>query len=721
MKLIIAEKPDQGAKLASPFVHKKQQGYIEIQPNAIFPQGACVTWAVGHICELVAPEEYNPAWKRWTIATLPIIPEQFRYQVTKSKAKQFGIIKQLLKRPDVTEIIHAGDAGREGELIIRTAVQMTGVRKPMKRLWISSLTEKAILDGFSNLLNETDTRSLYHEAYSRACADWLIGMNASRIYTILLKEKGIADVFSAGRVQTPTLALVVKREREIANFKSEPFWEVLARFDIAGKVYDGVWQKDGESRIDNQELAEKIAAFCQKKPALAKEVIKERKEFQPPYLFNLSALQATMNKLYKFPPKKTLDTAQQLYVKGYLSYPRSDSAFVTAGEAKTFPEILQKLARKPEYQSYFPTPITSLLQNRRYVNEKKVTDHYAIIPTEQVPDLGRLSEEERKLYDLVARRLIAAHHDVAIFDYTTITTLVDERAEFISKGSVLVQAGWRQVLFQEDADEKDEEKQLPPVEQGERGRVEKARVKESKTQPPKRYTEGQLITLMKTAGKHIDNQELEKVLMKTEGLGTEATRAGIITMLKDRKYIEVKKNQVFATAKGMLLIDVIGDKILASPEMTARWEQRLGEIGQGEASPEAFMEQVKKLSAKIVEDAIGQAPEWKLDGIEIESMPKSASKFSLGKTVATCRVCGGNLVDKGSFYGCSNYTKNRCKVTVPKKLLGKAISATNVKKLMETGQSNVIKGFKKGEKTFDASLVWNEAEKGFRFGFGDKA
>ncbi len=717
MKVIIAEKPDQAAKLSSPFPHKKQQGYIEIAPNPRFPAGALVTWAVGHICELVPPESYNPAWKRWTIQTLPIIPERFTYQVMRSKAKQFAVIKQLLRRSDVKAIIHAGDAGREGELIVRTIVQMTGVRKPLQRLWISSLTDKAILDGFDRLLDESETRNLYHEAYSRACADWLIGMNASRIYTILLKQKGVSDVFSAGRVQTPTLALVVKREKEIANFRPEPFWEVLAQFDMPGGSYEGVWQKDGESRLKDPELAQKIAAFCQKKQAVVKELNKERKEFLPPYLFNLSALQATANKLYKFPPKKTLDLAQQLYVKGYLSYPRSDSSFVTAGEAQSFPEILAKLSKKPEYSAFFPTPFTSLLNNRRYVNEKKVTDHYAIIPTEQVPNLAKLSEDERKLYDLVVRRLIAAHYEAAIFDYTTITTLVDGRAEFVSKGRQQIQAGWRKVIFADDDEEQGDDALLPAVEQGESGRVQEVKVKEGKTQPPKRYTEGQLITLMKTAGKHLDNQELEKVLMKVEGLGTEATRAGIITMLKERKYIEVKKNQVYATAKGSLLIDAIGDKILASPEMTARWEQRLSEIGQGTASPEAFMEQVKKLAHKIVTDAQEQAADWDLTGIDLAAVPTQASKFSLGKTVATCRQCGGNIVDKGKLYGCSNYSKGLCRLTLPKRLLGKAISPTNVKKIMENGKSNLIKGFKKGEKTFDAYLVWNEQEKtvGFHF------
>jgi len=709
MKVVIAEKPDQAMKLASPFPHRKQQGYLEVRPNRLFPQGAFFTWAVGHVCELVPPEAYNPAWKKWSIQTLPLIPETFRHQVMRSKAKQFGIIKQLLKRPEVKEIIHAGDAGREGELIIRTIVEQSGARKPMKRLWISSLTEKAVTAGFESLLDETETRNLYDEAYSRSCADWLVGMNASRVYTLLLKQKGISDVFSAGRVQTPTLALVVKREKEIASFKPEPFWEVKATFEVDKKRYEGVWHKDGESRLNDPALAERIAAFCKDKPAQVQEIETERKEFLPPYLFNLSSLQATANKLFKYSPQKTLELAQKLYVKGLLSYPRSDSSFVTAEEAKTFPDILAKLSGQPDYQPLFPTPKASIAQDRRYVNQKKVTDHYAIIPTEQVPTLSRLPDDERKIYDLVARRLIAAHYESALFDYTTLTTLVDGRAVFISKGKVQIRPGWRDVLF--DEDKEDKESILPPLAKGDTGKVRKVEAKESKTQPPKRYTEGQLITLMKTAGKHLDNQELEKVLMKTEGLGTEATRAGIISMLKERKYIEVRKNQVFATQKGILLIDVIGDKILASPEMTARWEQRLGQIGQGEATAQAFMEQVRKLSRKIVEDAVEQSREWKLESYDVASLPKQASKFTLGTKVAVCQACGGDLVDKGDFYGCANYKKSQCSVTVSKTIMGKKISPAMVKKLMETGKSNLIKGFVKGKEKFDAHLVWDEQEK----------
>ncbi|UYP05823.1 DNA topoisomerase III [Priestia megaterium] len=715
MKLIIAEKPDQGSTLASQFKPKRHDGYLEIPPNEVFTDGAYVTWAVGHLCQLVSPEDYKPEWKKWSIDTLPMIPDRFQYEVTRSKAKQFQVVKKLLKKPTVTEIIHAGDAGREGELIVRNIIQLSGVHKPMKRLWISSLTPKAIYDGFQQLKDESDTRNLYYEAYTRACADWVVGMNASRVYSILLKKHGMSDVFSAGRVQTPTLALIVKREKEIDNFKSEPFWEVLAKFDIEGKKYEGKWHQDGESRLKEKEMAYKIAQFCEGKDAEVHELVTERKEFQPPLLFNLSSLQATANKAFKFSPKKTLDVLQGLYQKGIVSYPRSDSNYVTEGEAETFPEILEKLSAFSEYEHLFPLPYSSILGNKRYVNAKKVSDHYAIIPTEQVKDPSKLSGDEQKIYDLVVRRLIAAHYEKAIFDYTTITTLVEKRAAFISKGKQQIQEGWRKVIFQ---NEKDDDVILPNVQEGEEGKVIKVDVKEGKTQPPKRYTEGQLITLMKTAGKHLDNDELEKILAKSEGLGTEATRAGIITMLKDRKYIDVKKNQVFATDKGKVLIDAIGDKILASPEMTAKWEQRLAEIGEGAASAAAFMEQTKKLSAKIIEDAVEAESKWNFSGYDTESIQrkgKGKGKGFSSKSFGSCKLCDGKVVDKGSFYGCSNYAKTKCTFTVSKKILGKTVTQTNLKKLLSEGQTDLIEGFKKGDKTFNAKLEWKENKVQFLF------
>jgi DNA topoisomerase III len=724
MKVIIAEKPDQGTKLAAPFSAKKRNGYLEIQPQPLFPKGAYITWAVGHICELVSPEEYNKTWKKWSIETLPLIPNKFKYKVTRSKAKQFQIIKELLNRPEVSEIIIAGDAGREGELIVRTIIEQCRVKHPMKRLWISSLTENAVKEGFQNLLDESETRNLYFEAYSRACADWVVGMNASRVYTLLLQQKGISDVFSAGRVQTPTLALVVKREKEIEKFKSEPFWEIIARFDIEGKTYEGKWQKDGETRPKDKAIAEAIAKFCQDKPAVVKSVQKERKEFQPPFLFNLSSLQATANKAFKFSPKKTLDIAQKLYVRGIISYPRSDSSFVTKGEAESFPGILRKLSQFEEYKSYFPTPKDSLLDNKRFVNEKKVTDHYAIIPTEQVTNPKKLASDESKIYDLIVKRLIAAHYNQAIFDYTSIETLVDNRAEFISKGKQQIEEGWRKVLVAQ-AEKDDGETILPLVSEGEQGKVEDVHVKEGKTQPPKRFTEGQLITLMKTAGKHLENEELEKVMKETEGLGTEATRAGIITMLKERKYIDVEKNQVRPTQKGLLLIEAIGEQILASPEMTAKWEKRLKEIGQGAASAQVFMDQARKLSEKIITDAVKQSKEWNFSTINIEEVKMKSTRSrnemnSQPKVVGYCKKCAGEVIDKGKFYGCSNYAKTNCDFTISKKILSKTISQANIKRLLKDGKTNLIKGFKKGERVFDASLEWDEKEKKISFSFTER-
>ncbi|WP_216827692.1 DNA topoisomerase III [Alkalihalobacterium elongatum] len=717
MEIIIAEKPDQGLKLASPFQFKRRDGFIEILPNEVFKNGAYCTWAIGHLTELCPPEFYKQEWKTWKLQTLPIIPEKFQYKVTKSKYKQFTIVKQLLNKHEVSRIIHAGDAGREGELIVRNIIQLSGVKKPMKRLWISSLTNKAIIDGFSKLLDETDTRTTYYEAYSRACADWLVGMNASRAYTLLLQQRGISDVFSLGRVQTPTLALIVKREKEIANFQSKPFWEVNATFDVQGKVYKGKWHKDEETRLDDEAMANKIRQFCEEKEAAIQSVEKERKEFQPPYLFNLSALQATANSLYKFSPQKTLEIAQKLYVKGLISYPRSDSSHVTKEEAKMFPEILRKLLHFDDLGSFFPVPQPSILDNKRYVDEKKVSDHYAIIPTEQVPQLAKLSPDEQQIYLLIAKRLIAAHYDQAIFDYTTIHTVVDERAMFISKGKQEVQAGWRKVIYSGKKKQKrdDDDQDLPLVQEKETGTVKKVEVRQGKTEPPKRYTEGQLITLMKTAGKHLEDSDLVKVLKQTEGLGTEATRAGIIKGLKDRKYIEVKRNQVSATNKGILLIDSIGESLLSSPEMTAKWEQRLHEIGEGTASPSDFMNQVKKLSLKLIEDAVKQSESWNFSSYNLEEFrsrrkgkktrgAKTRGTKTPGTKIGTCKKCNGDIVDKGTFYGCSNYTTKKCNFTISKKLLGKTVSQANVKKLLKGEETNVIKGFKKGDNTFDAKL-----------------
>ena len=437
------------------------------------------------------------------------------------------------------------------------------------------------------------------------------------------------------------------------------------------------------------------------------------KEYQPPLFYNLSALQAEANRLFKFPPKKTLDVLQGLYQKGFVSYPRSDSRHITRGEAESFPDIFEKISKMKQYQDYFPLPNQSIINNKRYVNEKKVTDHYAIIPTEQVPQIEKLSADEQRLYDLIVKSLICAHYNKAVYEYTTVTTLVDQRATFLSKGKVQLEEGWRKVI----PEQKNQEPNLPNLAEGETGTVNKTEVKESKTQPPKRYTEGQLITLMKTAGKYIEDKELEKVLSETEGLGTEATRAGIITMLKQRKYIDIKKNLVYATAKAKILISAIGKELLASPEMTAKWEQRLKEIGEGKASPKHFIELTNKMVQHLISTTVKSVDTWQFDDELKESFIPGKTNRKAPRKLGNCQLCNGNVVDKGSFYGCSNYQRNGCMFTISKKILGKTITQAQIKKLLKDGQTDEIKGFKSKEKEFTAKLRWDATEKKIKFVF----
>ncbi|RKL69298.1 DNA topoisomerase III [Salipaludibacillus neizhouensis] len=723
MKLIVAEKPDQGAKLAAPFPFAKQKNHITIRPCETFPQGAVVTWAVGHLCELLSPDEYDASWKKWQLDILPMIPSEFQYKVTKTKWKAFKVIKDFVHDPKINEIIIAGDAEREGEAIVRLVLQQSKNTKPMKRLWISSLTPNAVITGFQNLKDEIHTRDLFHEAISRAYADWLVGMNASRAFTLLLQHQGAEDVFSTGRVQTPTLALIVKRETEIEAFRSENFWEVKANFQINNHMYEGTWHKDGDTRLKEEQMAKKIAQFSAGKPAKVTNIDKNTKNIPPPYLFNLSGLQSLANKRFKYAPKQTLDIAQKLYVKGIISYPRTDSAFITKEEASTLPDVLAKLREYSTFNAYFPLPNPSILVSKRYVNPSKVKDHYAIIPTDQTIDPAKLSREEQVIYEMIVERVIAAHYDDCKMSYSTIDTLVDERATFRSKGKQLLNEGWRKVIpFSQDSQKsaKDNDTSLPPVQNGDEGIVSKVTTKKGETKPPKRYTEGDLILVMKTAGKHIDDDNLVKVMQDTEGLGTEATRAGIIGILKDRSYITVTKNQVFPTDKGRILIQAVGDSILASPEMTAKWEQRLAEIGDGKTPMEPFIEQAKKLSASIIQDARMNAKSWQLDKEKLANIQstrkgwkqkKGTGNYPAKTLVGGCLKCDGKVIDKGNFYGCTNYNQSKCTFTISKRTLGKEISITHVKELLSGGTTSIVQGFERNNNVFDAALKWDNNKK----------
>lgn len=749
--MVIAEKPDQANKLSAPYKSKRNDGYIEILPNNMFPAGGYITWAVGHLFQLADPMEYNESYKKWSLEHLPIIPETFKHTLSKGKGKQFNIIKKLLKDPKVNEIIIGTDAGREGEGIARTIIKMAGIKKPMKRLWVQSLTKPSVEKAFRNLLPASNYDGLYYESMSRAYSDWLVGINTSRAYSILWQRNGYKDTFSVGRVQTCVLAMIDKRDKEIENFKPEPFWEVYADFDINNKKYRGRFFVDDVTRLTKKEEAVALSEYCQSKHAHVEEVKTERKEYHPPKFYNLSSLQSTANKRYKYSPEHVLKICQELYMKEHISYPRTDSEYVTEGEAGTFPDVLDLLGKQEPYQSLIPTPISNISNNKRYTDSKKVSDHYALIPTENVPNLNDLTHEERNIYDLIAKSLIAAHYDKAVFDYTTIVTLSDDKFGFETKGKVMIQEGWRKVVFPNGQSEEPSEEEntlLPDVREGEEGTTADTEIKEGETTPPSRYTQGDLITLMKTAGKSVDDKELEKVMVQTEGLGTEATRASIIARLKDMKYISVKKNKVFVTDKGRMLIHALGESVLVNPALTAKWEKRLSEIGKGQANHSAFVEQSKKLAQKLVEEALNNEHLMKDMGTGHENKTQKSTKGSKKiqaqtkpdnpspqkdvekevveertqeqsvklKSFGPCKKCNENVVDKGRFYGCSGYSKTGCNFTFPKAIRGVAISEENVKLYLKKGETNLIKDIpKKEEGTFDAVLVWNGEKMDFRF------
>lgn len=703
MQAIIAEKASQAQALAAPFRHVKKGSHIEIAPCETFRDGALLGWCSGHLFEIVPPHEMDPKLKRWQMDTLPMIPESFKYKVIPSKASRFKAVKEIIRNPAVTEIIAAGDPAREGELIVQLVVRMSGVNKPMKRLWVSSLTPKAVEQAFSNLLNIEQTMPLYHEAMARSYADWLIGMNASRAYTLLIqsKTKGAGrDVYAVGRVQTPTLALVVKREREILNFVSKPFFEVIATFKMDNAVYEGIYTKENkETRFDRKEEAEELRDHCAGKKAVIEKVKTEKKSAPPPPLHSLSTLQALANKRFKFSPKKTLEITQSLYEKSFVTYPRTDSNHVSPEEAAAFPDILTKLAALPPYEKLAAGTTRSILFDKRYVDEKKVSDHYAIIPTEKVPPVHKLSSDEQKIYDVIARSLIAAHYDPAVFAHSSVQTAIGSHL-FMTNGKQLLHPGWRPVLFESEK----EDVLLPDVKEGQQGIAENVKVKEGKTTPPNRYTEGELITAMKNVGNSLEDKELGQVLKSVSGLGEESTRSNIIERLKQLDYMEIEQHRVVPTGKAFILMDAVEKTLLASPELTGRWEQRLKEIGKGEAPANVFIEQSKRLAEKIVQDAVQHSADWKFEA------PAKSAPLS-NEPLGPCPKCGSMVIDKSKFYGCSAYQTAKCDFILSKKMLGKTISAANVKKLLAKGKTNLIKGFK-GKRPFDAYLVWKSKEEG---------
>ncbi|WP_172372835.1 type IA DNA topoisomerase [Sporosarcina jiandibaonis] len=693
--VILAEKPSQAKAYAEAFtVKSRHKTHIELAQSQLFPQGAFITWGIGHLVELKEPKAYNPRWNRWSLGSLPILPERYEFQVAKGKYAQFQAVKKLIL--SASTIINACDVDREGSNIFYSIFYQTGARnKTIKRLWINSLEIDEIRKGFMNLRDNEKDLLLYEEAKARQISDWLVGMNGSRLYTLLLKAKGYEQVFPIGRVQSPTVYLIYERQKEIETFVSEPFFEVDALFTAENGPYKGKAKVKTKKREEIVELLKKhnIQPTSQ---GVITSVQQKDKRIPPPQLHSLSTLQATANRRWKMSPANVLKTMQNLYEKKLVTYPRTDSRHITTSE---FAYLVDQVE---DYQSLIKQsfPIHSRQPKKRYVDNAKVKEHYAIIPTKKVPTeaaLAKLPPNERKLYEEIVRTTLAMFHTDYLYTETKITTDVN-KLPFFTTGKTERDLGWK-ALFPTSSKEKEES--LPPLRQNEPVNS-KIGIREGKTTPPKPYTEGQLITLMKTCGKFVEDNEETEILKEIEGLGTEATRSGIIETIKKHGYIQVTKNIVSLTDKGRILCEAIEGSLLASPSMTAKWESYLRKIGNGDGAADHFLSNIEKFLDSLIQNVPGQI---ETATFQVKSIPSTAKSPRRNVEVAPCPTCKkGMIVTRKGFYGCTAY-KDGCKQTFPGIFLKKKITPTQVKHLCTKGQTNVISGFvaKNGNK-FNASL-----------------
>lgn len=581
MIVCIAEKPSVARDIAEVLgARNRKEGYIE-------GNGYQVTWTFGHLCTLKEPHEYTPAWKAWSLSSLPMLPPRFGIKLINDPGieKQFHIIEGLMQQAD--EIINCGDAGQEGELIQRWVMQKAGARCPVKRLWISSLTEEAIREGFANLKEQSEFQPLYEAGLSRAIGDWLLGMNATRLYT--LKYGQNRQVLSIGRVQTPTLALIVKRQQEIENFKPEPYWELKT-------VYRETTFNSTKGKFSSKEEGEKFLETVRNSDFTVTDVSAKKGTEAPPRLFDLTSLQVECNKKFSYSADMTLQLIQSLYEKKVATYPRVDTTFLSDDIYPKCPNILAGLK---DYAG-FTAPLAGkkLLKSKKVFDNSKVTDHHAIIPTGVQPQ--GLTDMEKRVFDLIARRFIAVFYPDCKFSTTTVLGEVD-KVEFKATGKQILEPGWR-VIFakeqQEEPKEGEEERVLPLFTVGESG-PHTPDLTEKWTQPPKPYTEATLLRAMETAGKLVDNDELRDAL-KENGIGRPSTRAAIIETLFKRHYIRKERKNLIATPTGVELIQLIHEELLKSAELTGIWEKKLREIERRSYDAATFLAELKQMVTEIV-------------------------------------------------------------------------------------------------------------------------
>lgn len=692
--LVIAEKPSVARDIAK-VLNCAQKG-----EGVIYGEKYMVSWAVGHLVTLCEPEDYDKSLKRWSMDTLPIMPEKMKLKAIRGSKKQLDILKKLMNDKETDSIICATDSGREGELIFRYIYDYNKCRKPFKRLWISSMTDAAIKEGFDNLKDGSDYDLLYASAKCRSEADWLVGINATRAFTVKYDA-----LLSIGRVQTPTLAMIVKRQAEIDNFVPEKYYEVTADYGD----FKGTWTDSKNSTVIKQlSDAQEIASKVDGKDGTVKEVKKTAKQTLPPQLYDLTELQRDCNKMYGFSAQKTLDIAQSLYEKRkMITYPRTDSRYLSDDMIPKIKVIMRRLVNAEIFAGYAQNVIDmeKLPINKRIVDNKKVTDHHAIIPADNSFRKDSLTPEEKKVFGLVALRFIAVFGDPYKYTSTKITVVCEDE-KFITKGTTVTDEGWKRLYREVYKNSREKETILPDVKENDTVHIEKADVEEKETKPPVQYNEATLLTAMENAGKNTDDEELKEKL-KEYGLGTPATRAAIIERLIQVGYIHRKGKNLVPDEKGRQLISIVPDE-MKSPVTTGKWEKGLGSISKGDMQTEKFMASINRYVAYLVQYARGASPDIK---IEDKRKKKSSSK---SKTFGKCPLCGGDVLENSKAFYCGGW-KNGCKFTLWKDCLdryGVSLDGKLVKELLKNGKIPglpVVKA-QTGEKC-TAELIYNK-EKG---------
>jgi DNA topoisomerase-3 len=701
--LVIAEKPSVARDLAGalPGSFEKLETHLESDDYI-------VTFAVGHLVELADPEEYDDRFKKWRMADLPIVPEDFKLRPRDTKtSKQLKAIHKLIARDDVDRIVNACDAGREGELIFAYIYETSGAEKAVDRLWINSMTKQAIRDGFDRLRPGSQLRPLEAAARSRSEADWLIGMNATRAATIRGRA-WVGGVVSLGRVQTPTLALIVKREREIQAFVPEPYWLVHATFDPR---YQGLWFEGDETRLKDGARADAIAAKVGGKEGIVESAERKEQSERSPLLYDLTSLQRDANRRLGFSARRTLSAAQSLYEdKKAITYPRTSARYLSGDMVPLLKPTAETLVPIEEYADGARYVLAlDQLPLARVVNDARVDDHHAIIPTDVEHDVHAFSPDERRIFDLVARRFLAVFHPPARYARTTIVTLVEEE-RFRTRGKVTLDPGWRKVYGleveepQRQGEEAESEGELPALQKGQAVRCVAAESEAKETKAPPRYTEATLLSAMEGAGKLIDDEELREA-MKERGLGTPATRAEMIETLIRREYVERVGKDLQPTPKGLQVITMLEEHPLTSPELTGDWEKRLADIEHGKDDRGAFIDGIADFTRKTVEQ---------IAALDREKLRPERVELGL------CPRCGaetGEIIRENSrAYGCTSWKSKEepgCGFVIWKRVAGRTLTPEVARQLLEEGKTReVLSGFRsKAGKPFRARLVLNESGK----------